>query len=58
MIMLGYNDNEVANASGVGSFKKAIVNPLACEIVAEPYVRHEADPEHPRLKKIKRNIDF
>ena len=43
LIMLGFNDNEVANASGVGNIKNAITNPLACEIVSEPYVRHVAD---------------
>ena len=43
MVMLGHHNIEVANSSDVGSIKKALVNPLACEIIKEPYARHEAD---------------
>ena len=43
MVMLGHNNNEVANASDVGSIEKNLTNPLACKIIAEPYIRHEAD---------------
>ena len=43
MVMLNHHDVEVANASGVATIKKGLTNPLACEIVKEPYVHHEAD---------------
>ena len=43
MVMLNHHDVETANASGIATIKKGLTNPLACEIVKEPYVRHEAD---------------
>ena len=43
MVMLGHHDVEVANASDVGIVKKTLTNPLACEIIKEPYAHHEAD---------------
>ena len=43
MVMLGRNDTEVANASKVGSVKKAIRNQLACEIADDPCMRKNAD---------------
>ena len=43
MVMLNQHDVEVANTSGLAQIKKGLTNPLACEIIKEPYVCHEAD---------------
>ena len=43
MVMLNQYDVEIANTSGFAKIKKSLTNPLACEIINEPYIQHEAD---------------
>ena len=43
LVMLGRNDNAIANASSVGPIRKSTKNRLACDLDLEPYVRKNAD---------------
>ena len=55
MVMLNHHDVEVANASGVATIKKGLTNPLACEIVKEPYVHHRG---RRTLSKVSRRHNY
>ena len=43
LVMLGYHDTDIANASGFGRIKKSITNHLGCKIIDSPTAPRDTD---------------